>query len=87
MIVIEWNPGHVSALLAAYPEFGAGSYEIQDRWGIFNEVLCAGNDAMPPSSGTPSPRWPPSFPTRTSTSAGTSVPRVHGRRVPSARRA
>ncbi len=42
------TPGHVSALLAAYPEFGCtgGPYEVQDRWGIFNEVLCAGNDAM-----------------------------------------
>ncbi len=42
------TPGHVSALLAAYPEFGCsgGPYEVQDRWGIFDEVLCAGNDAM-----------------------------------------
>lgn len=50
MIVIPEveTPGHVSALLAAYPEFGCtgGPYEVQDRWGIFNEVLCAGNDAM-----------------------------------------
>ncbi len=42
------TPGHVSALLAAYPEFGCsgGPYEVQDRWGIFSEVLCAGNDDM-----------------------------------------
>lgn len=42
------TPGHVSALLAAYPEFGCtgGPYEVQDRWGIFDEVLCAGNDDM-----------------------------------------
>lgn len=42
------TPGHVSALLAAYPEFGCsgGPYEVQDRWGIFDEVLCAGNDAV-----------------------------------------
>ncbi len=50
MIVIPEveTPGHVSALLAAYPEFGCteGPYEVQDRWGIFNEVLCAGNDKM-----------------------------------------
>ncbi|MGE4583860.1 MAG: beta-N-acetylhexosaminidase [Sphaerochaeta sp.] len=42
------TPGHVSSLLAAYPEFGctAGPYEVQDRWGIFDEVLCCGNDAV-----------------------------------------
>ena len=40
------TPGHVSAVLAAYPELGCsgGPYEVQDRWGIFDEVLCAGND-------------------------------------------
>lgn len=42
------TPGHASALLAAYPEFGCtgGPYEVQDRWGIFDEVMCAGNDSL-----------------------------------------
>jgi hexosaminidase len=42
------TPGHVSSLLAAYPQFGCsgGPYEVQDRWGIFDEVLCAGNDKV-----------------------------------------
>jgi hexosaminidase len=42
------TPGHVSALLAAYPNLGCtgGPYEVQDRWGIFDEVLCAGNDEV-----------------------------------------
>ncbi len=42
------TPGHVSSLLAAYPQFGCsgGPYEVQDRWGIFDEVLCAGNDQV-----------------------------------------
>lgn len=42
------TPGHASALLAAYPEFGCtgGPYEVQDRWGIFDEVMCAGSDAL-----------------------------------------
>lgn len=39
-------PGHVSALLAAYPEFGCtgGPYQVENRWGIFPDVLCLGND-------------------------------------------
>lgn len=42
------TPGHASALLAAYPEFGCtgGPYETQDRWGIFDEVMCAGSDEV-----------------------------------------
>ena len=49
MVVPEIEtPGHASALLAAYPEFGCtqGPYEVQDRWGIFDEVMCAGNDDL-----------------------------------------
>lgn len=39
-------PGHVSALLASYPEFGCtgGPYAVENRTGIFSDVLCAGND-------------------------------------------
>lgn len=39
-------PGHVSALLTAYPEFGCtgGPYQVENRWGIFPDVLCLGND-------------------------------------------
>ena len=39
-------PGHVSALLAAYPEYGCtgGPYKVENRWGIFPDVLCLGND-------------------------------------------
>ncbi len=41
-------PGHASALLAAYPEFGCtgGPYKVESCWGIFPDVLCAGNDAI-----------------------------------------
>jgi len=42
-------PGHILAVLAAYPEFGCtgGPYEVCPRWGIFDDVLCVGNeDAM-----------------------------------------
>jgi hexosaminidase len=49
MVVPEIEtPGHASALLAAYPEFGCtgGPYEVQDRWGIFDEVMCAGNEEL-----------------------------------------
>ena len=41
-------PGHVSALLAAYPQFGCtgGPYKVENRWGIFPDVLCLGNDEI-----------------------------------------
>lgn len=39
-------PGHMTAALTAYPELGCtgGPYEVERDWGIFREVLCAGND-------------------------------------------
>ncbi len=35
-------PGHASAALAAYPEFGCGMgpYHVQSTWGIFKEIFC-----------------------------------------------
>ncbi|MGM9804195.1 MAG: beta-N-acetylhexosaminidase, partial [Muribaculaceae bacterium] len=40
-------PGHMMAALVAYPQLGCtgGPYEIPCRWGVFPDVLCAGNDA------------------------------------------
>lgn len=39
-------PGHMLAALKAYPELGCtgGPYELWTRWGVADEVLCAGND-------------------------------------------
>jgi len=39
-------PGHSSAALAAYPELGCtgGPYKVQQTWGVFKEVYCAGNE-------------------------------------------
>ena len=39
-------PGHMLGALAAYPELGCtgGPYEVWTRWGISDNVLCAGND-------------------------------------------
>ena len=39
-------PGHMSAALASYPELGCtgGPYEVGTRWGVKDDVLCAGND-------------------------------------------
>jgi len=39
-------PGHSLAALAAYPEYGCtgGPYEVAKTWGVFDDVLCAGND-------------------------------------------
>ncbi len=41
-------PGHASALLAAYPELGCtgGPYHVEGEFGIFEDVLCAGNDEI-----------------------------------------
>lgn len=38
-------PGHFLAALAAYPELGCtgGPYEVATKWGIFDDVLCPGN--------------------------------------------
>ena len=39
-------PGHATAVLAAYPDLGCtgGPYEVITRWGVFEDVFCAGND-------------------------------------------
>ena len=40
-------PGHTQALLAACPSYGCtgGPYEVWKRWGVSDEVICAGNEA------------------------------------------
>lgn len=40
------TPGHSSAILASYPELGCtgGPYDVEGHFGIFEDVLCAGND-------------------------------------------
>lgn len=39
-------PGHMLAALAAYPEMGCtgGPYEVCPDWGVFEDVLCIGNE-------------------------------------------
>jgi len=39
-------PGHAIAALASYPESGCtgGPYEVQTRWGVFDDVFCAGKE-------------------------------------------
>ena len=39
-------PGHMVAALASYPELGCtgGPYEVEHRWGVAKEVLCAGQE-------------------------------------------
>jgi len=41
-------PGHASAILASYPGLGCtgGPYRVEDRFGIMEDALCAGNDAI-----------------------------------------
>jgi hexosaminidase len=39
-------PGHSMAALAAYPELGCtgGPYKTATRWGVFEDIYCAGNE-------------------------------------------
>lgn len=39
-------PGHMTAALASYPHLGCtgGPYEVATTFGVFSEVLCAGNE-------------------------------------------
>ncbi len=41
-------PGHAKAVLAAYPELSCtgGPFEVEPKWGIHDDVFCAGNDAV-----------------------------------------
>ncbi len=41
-------PGHTLSVLATYPELGCtgGPYEVCTRWGVFEDVLCAGNEEV-----------------------------------------
>ncbi|WP_455585440.1 beta-N-acetylhexosaminidase [Bacteroides sp.] len=43
-------PGHMLAALATYPELGCtgGPYKVGTRWGIYDDVLCAGNEDIYP---------------------------------------
>jgi len=40
-------PGHASAALTSYPYLGCtgGPYHVQQTWGVFSDVFCAGNDS------------------------------------------
>ncbi|MDR3297674.1 MAG: family 20 glycosylhydrolase, partial [Prevotellaceae bacterium] len=39
-------PGHMLAALAAYPELSCsgGPFRVEGRWGVHNDILCAGKD-------------------------------------------
>ena len=39
-------PGHATAALAAYPHLSCtgGAFNVENRWGIFEDVYCAGNE-------------------------------------------
>ena len=41
-------PGHMIAALAAYPELGCtgGPYDVWTRWGVSEDLLCAGNEKV-----------------------------------------
>lgn len=40
-------PGHSVAALAAYPHLSCtgGPFQVEKRWGVFNDIYCAGNDS------------------------------------------
>lgn len=41
-------PGHMLSALASYPNLGCDGegYKVSTRWGVFEDVLCAGNDEV-----------------------------------------
>lgn len=41
-------PGHMSALLAAYPQYGCSKKKVRlaERGGVYRAILCAGNEAV-----------------------------------------
>ncbi len=41
-------PGHAVALLTAYPALSCtgGPFEVRTKWGISDDILCAGNDSV-----------------------------------------
>jgi len=41
-------PGHSLAALAAYPQYSctSGKFEVANKWGVFEDVYCAGNDSV-----------------------------------------
>ena len=41
-------PGHALAALASFPELGCsgGPYQVATSWGVFEDVFCAGNEAV-----------------------------------------
>ncbi len=41
-------PGHSVAALASYPHLSCtgGPFEVEKRWGVFNDIYCAGNDSV-----------------------------------------
>ncbi|NLR63715.1 family 20 glycosylhydrolase [Chitinophaga varians] len=41
-------PGHALAALTAYPNLGCtgGPYAVGTRWGVYDDVYCAGNDSV-----------------------------------------
>lgn len=43
-------PGHMLAALTAYPNLGCtgGPYKVAQSWGVFDDVLCAGNEDIYP---------------------------------------
>ncbi len=43
-------PGHTGAILAAYPHLGCtgGPFQVNPRWGIHKDILCAGNPGTLP---------------------------------------
>lgn len=48
-IIPEINhPGHMLAALATYPNLGCtgGPYKVEGQWGVFDDVLCPGNEEI-----------------------------------------
>lgn len=80
-------PGHMLGALSAYPELGCtgGPYEVWTRWGVADDVLCAGNDSTYQLIDDVLTEITEVFPPNISILVVTKAPKYVGRNAPNAR--
>ncbi len=77
-------PGHALAALAAYPNLGCtgGPYEVGTRWGVLDDVFCAGNDSVFTFLESVMEEVLPLFPSRYVHIGGDECPKVRWEKCP-----
>ncbi|MGL5317172.1 MAG: beta-N-acetylhexosaminidase [Bacteroidales bacterium] len=77
-------PGHMLAALASYPELGCTgkNYKVAETWGVFDDVLCAGNPTMLPFIYDIFDEVLPLFPSKYIHIGGDECPKVRWEKCP-----